>query len=102
MNAPMDYAPHLLATLKDAFGEYPDDVLLQMRIAVDTFDQLDALFPSIKAALECADRPRDQAIRLASVGAYLASDVADLVGYARDIYRDCLLSNGIECTEGGR
>lgn len=63
-----------------------------MRIAVDTLDQFEALFASIKVVLERAESPSPWAIQLATVGADLAVDRANLIGCARDQYRDRLLS----------
>lgn len=96
MNAPIKDA-RLLATLKDAFGEHPADVLLEMRVAVETLGQLEALFASIKGELEKTEHRRSFATKLASLGADLADDRANMIDCAHEKYRDCLLSHGIDC-----
>lgn len=51
MNAPIKDA-RLREAIEYAFGANLDDVLLQMKVAANTLDQLEALFASINGALE--------------------------------------------------
>ena len=97
MSKPTTAATSLLSTLTDAFGEHPDDVLLEMRIAADTLEEIEALFAAIKGALEKTEHRDSYAARLASLGAYLAADRSSLIHCAREKFRDCLLSHGIDC-----
>ena len=97
MSAPKTNAADLLATLVEVFGEHPEDLISRLCVAVETLDQLETLFRSIKDALERTDLPRLRAVQLAGIGADLAVDRANLVGCARDQYRTGLLAHGIDC-----
>lgn len=97
MSAPKTNAADLLATLKDAFGEHPDDVLMELRIASDTLDQLEALFAAIKAALASQGRQQTHAYQLSTLGIDVAVDRSNLIDCAHEKYRDRLLSHGIDC-----
>ena len=97
MSTTTNRAALLTATIKDAFGELPADVLLELRIAIDTFGQLEALFDSIKADLDKSGGKYSRAFRLASVGAYLASDTSNSIDCEHEKFRDNLTSHGIDC-----
>ena len=96
MNAPIKDA-RLRAAIEYAFCAHLDDVLLQMKIAANTFDQLEALFASINGALEKTEHRHSFAAKLASLGADMADDRASMIDCALEKYRDCLLSHGIDC-----
>lgn len=76
-----------------AFGAYPDDVLLPLRSATETFGWLEAIMQAIARAAEDG-RPGYSIKALADAGAYLAMDFANVTDCEHGRFRDALIAAG--------
>lgn len=89
--------------VKRALGNYPEDIMEQMRGASDALDWLSGIFGAIcvEARSGRGDALSLRAIlRWASCGKYLADDSSDVAGVWREEMTDSMDAAGIE--HGGK
>lgn len=79
------------------FGCHPDDVLMQIRIGVDTLDQAAALFGVIEDQLEPDGKHTIQ--KLCAIGRYLCEDISNLMDCCHEKFAEQL--NAAQAREGG-
>ena len=87
------------ATISQAFGKVPDDVLISVRAGVEVLGWLDSICRCIEEETR-KDEPRILHIReLAGAGKYLAADYGNCIDCEHEQMVDSLTAAGIEVTQ---
>lgn len=84
-----------IETVRRLFGEHPEDLILTMRGAADTFAWLHELFRTIEREAGDVRVDRSRLERLAGMGAYLSFDYEQVVGNEYDRLWDHLEVAGV-------
>ena len=69
----------LITTIKEAFGEHPEDVLAPAKMASEGFGWLNEILLSIRREAE-GENFSPRIVKLASAGAYLADGIGSYCG----------------------
>ena len=72
-------AEDMIASIKEAFGEHPEDVLASVKTAAEGFGWLNEILISIKREVE-GGNASPRIVKLAAAGAYLAADLENYFG----------------------
>ena len=69
----------MIASIKESFGEHPEDVLASAKAAVEGFGWLNEILVSVKRGAE-GGNASPRVVKLAAAGAYLATDTENCFG----------------------
>ena len=84
----------LITAVKEAFGQYPEDVLGPIKMADEAFGWLHEVFVSIQREVE-DENFAARIVKLASAGAYIALDLENYCGSEHERMLQKLREGGI-------
>ena len=84
----------LIAAVKEAFGQYPEDVLGPIKMADEAFGWLNEIFVSIQREVE-GENFALRIAKLAAAGVYLADDIGSYCGAEHETMRQKLQEAGV-------
>ena len=90
----------LIAVIKEAFGQHPEDVLAPAKMAYEGLGWLNEIFVSLKREAE-GDNCAARIVKLAAAGAYLAVDLENYCGGEYECMLQKLQEVGILSTVEG-
>lgn len=84
----------LIAAVKEAFGQYPEDVLGPIKMADEGFGWLREILITIQREVE-GENFALRIVKLASAGAYIAVDLENYCGVEHETMRQKLQESGV-------